>query len=142
MLEADDFVAGVKKAEAGLARDKAAVEVERRKLEEETEQLRTELEKVSHEREEVVAQIPAALLAMYDTLIKGRRGLAVVEARDYLCTACHVRLRPQVFNEIRRGNTIHQCGSCQRILYHVASAPASTDGGTAGTDEPAAGIDQ
>jgi predicted nucleic acid-binding Zn-ribbon protein len=132
MLEADDLTAAVKKAEAGLAQDQSAIAKERTALEQETERLRGELDKVAAERADVVAQIPPPLLGTYDTLMKGRRGLAVVEARDYLCTACHVRLRPQVFNEIRRGDTIHQCGSCQRILYMppTDAAPSPAPEGT------------
>ena len=125
MLEADDLAAAVNKAEGRLTHDQAAIAKDRAALEHETERLRGELDKVVAERAEVVAQIPPALLGTYETLMKGRKGLAVVEARDYLCTACHVRLRPQVFNEIRRGETIHQCGSCQRILYMLPS-PEST----------------
>ena len=48
----------------------------------------------------------------------------VAEARDGICTICHVRLRPQVFNDVRRNEAIVQCESCQRILYYVP-APAS-----------------
>lgn len=141
MVEADDLAAGVKTAEGGLAKDQAAVAAERTKLEQETERLRKEIETVTRERAEMVGQVTPSVLATYDTLIKGRRGLAVVEARDYLCTACHVRLRPQVFNEIRRGDTIHQCGSCQRILYFVPpAAPAASE--TTETNAPATGMDK
>jgi hypothetical protein len=50
----------------------------------------------------------------------------VAEARDGLCTVCHVRLRPQVFNEVRRNDALHQCDSCTRILYYVpSSAPGN-----------------
>lgn len=142
MVEADDLAAGVKKAEGELAQDKSAVAEERTRLEQETERLRAELEKTTQERAEVVAQITPSLLGTYETLIKGRRGLAVVEARDYLCTACHVRLRPQVFNEIRRGDTIHQCGSCQRILYFVPPAAPAGNGESANTETPATGMDK
>jgi uncharacterized protein len=134
MLEADDLAAAVKKAEAALAEDKLAIAKERAALEKETDRLRADLERTGRERAETVAQIPAALLGTYDTLIKGRRGLAVVEARDYLCTACHVRLRPQVFNEIRHGDTVHHCGSCQRILYFVPSSEPRADAAPAGGD--------
>jgi hypothetical protein len=51
-----------------------------------------------------------------------RGGVAVAEARDGICTICHVRLRPQVFNTIRRNDEIIQCDSCQRILYFVPKA--------------------
>jgi predicted nucleic acid-binding Zn-ribbon protein len=127
MLEADDLAAEVKKAEGALAEDKATIARERAALGQETERLRDQLEKVSRERDDVVAATTPYLLGTYDTVSKGRKGLAVVEARDYLCTACHVRLRPQVFNEIRRGETIHQCDSCQRILYFVQPAEPAAD---------------
>ena len=52
------------------------------------------------------------------------QGLAVAEARDGLCTVCHVRLRPQIFNEVRRNDSIIQCDSCTRILYFVPAAAA------------------
>ena len=32
---------------------------------------------------------------------------------------CHVRLRPQVYNEVRRNESLIQCDSCSRILYFV-----------------------
>ena len=55
--------------------------------------------------------------------------LGDLEARDAICTICHVRLRPQVFNNVRRNDSIIQCDSCQRILYFAqpegAPAPAS-----------------
>ncbi len=53
---------------------------------------------------------------------KHRKGLAMSEARDGLCTQCHVRLRPQVYNELRRNESVMQCESCSRILYFVPPA--------------------
>jgi predicted nucleic acid-binding Zn-ribbon protein len=50
--------------------------------------------------------------------------VAVAEAKNGTCTICHVRLRPQVFNEIRRNASIIQCDSCQRILYFVGETNA------------------
>ncbi len=117
MLEADDLAAGVKTAEARLATDKKAVEADRKALEEETTKLEAELASVAGERQAIVAALPPALLSTYDTLARGRKGLAVVEARAGLCTACHVRLRPQRYNELRSNQSIITCESCQRILY-------------------------
>ena len=56
-----------------------------------------------------------------------RNGVAVAEARDGICTICHVRLRPQVFNTVLRNDEIIQCDSCNRILYFVP-APAAAAG--------------
>jgi predicted nucleic acid-binding Zn-ribbon protein len=50
----------------------------------------------------------------------------VVAARDERCSQCQVRLRPQVFVQVRLNSGIVQCDSCQRILYFVPppAAPA------------------
>jgi predicted nucleic acid-binding Zn-ribbon protein len=48
------------------------------------------------------------------------------EARNGLCMECHVKMRPQVYNEARRNDSLIQCDNCSRILYHVPpSAPGA-----------------
>ena len=59
------------------------------------------------------------VLAIFDLVAKRRNGLAVAEAREGICTICHVRLRPQIFNTVRRNEEIIQCDSCNRILFFV-----------------------
>ena len=51
------------------------------------------------------------------------RGTAVARAADERCTICQVRLRPAVFQEVRKNDAIVQCDSCQRILYYIAPPP-------------------
>ena len=69
------------------------------------------------------------VLAMFEQVARKRNGIAVSEARDGVCTICHVRLRPQVFNEVRRNDSILQCDHCNRILYfvHGPAAAAAPD---------------
>ena len=63
-------------------------------------------------------------MQIFERVAHGRKGVAVAEARDGLCVVCHVRLRPQIFNEVRRNDHLIQCDSCTRILYYVPPAPA------------------
>jgi predicted nucleic acid-binding Zn-ribbon protein len=64
------------------------------------------------------------LVALFEQVARARKGVAICAAtRDGLCSACHVRLRPQVFQEVRRNDTIIQCFSCNRILYYVPPPP-------------------
>ena len=119
MLEADECQAGVKEAERALAADQDSIAADRRKAEDEARALEAELSRRSSERDALATEIPANLAATYDLLTQ-KRGNAVVEAKDERCTACHVRMRPQAFNEIRRGDVIFQCDSCQRILFFGA----------------------
>ena len=50
------------------------------------------------------------------------------EARNGICSVCHVRLRPQVFNTVLKNEEILQCDSCNRILFFIpTAAPATPD---------------
>jgi predicted nucleic acid-binding Zn-ribbon protein len=53
-----------------------------------------------------------------------RNGLVLAEAKNYSCMACRVTIRPQVFTDIRRAETIIECENCGRILYYRAEAAA------------------
>ena len=127
MVEADDLTATVKRAEVELASEQKAVEGERRAMATELEAMKSSLERIAAERAEIVRGLNAKALAIFELVLRRRNGVAVAPARDGICTVCHVRLRPQVFNTILRNDQIIQCDSCQRILYHVpAAAPAAS----------------
>lgn len=119
MEEADGLAAELKAAEAGLKSEQAAVADERKTLEAERDVVGRDLEQTLTEREALVGQLSKDVLRIYERIAHGRKGVALAEARDGLCSACHVRLRPQVFNEVRRNDSIIQCDSCTRILYFV-----------------------
>jgi predicted nucleic acid-binding Zn-ribbon protein len=127
MLEADELTAALKRAEAELAAEQKAVDADRRKLAAELDEMRATLERVSKERTELIAALDPQVFATFDLVARRRNGVAVAEARDGVCTICHVRLRPQVFNNVRRNEAIIQCDSCQRILYFTP-APAAAAG--------------
>ncbi|MBI4476993.1 MAG: hypothetical protein HY654_07450 [Acidobacteria bacterium] len=128
MLEADELSGAVKTAEKGLAAERTEIQQEREALDQEIAKLKTDLDASVGQRQALVKQIDPRALSIFETVARGRKGLAVAEAKDGLCTICHVRLRPQKFNDIRRNDDILQCDSCQRILYYAgpASAAAST----------------
>ena len=123
MVEADDLTATIKASEAALVAEQKSIDAERRKMQAEGAELRTSLDSLAGERAKIIEGLDKRVLATYDLAYSRRQGIAVAEARDGICTICHVRLRPQVFNDVRRNDAIVQCDSCQRILYFVP-APA------------------
>ena len=125
MEEADGLAIELRTAQAALAAEQAETTRERQALENERGTVADDLKNVSEDRARTAAQVSAEALALFERVAQGRRGLAMAEARDGLCTVCHVRLRPQVFNEARRNAGIVQCDSCTRILYFVP-APSAT----------------
>jgi len=128
MVDADDLSATVKRAESELASEQKAVDADRRAMTAELAAMKTSLERIAAERADVVRGLSPQALAIFELVLRRRNGVAVAQARDGICTVCHVRLRPQVFNTVLRNDQIIQCDSCQRILYYVpAAAPATSD---------------
>jgi uncharacterized protein len=125
MVEADGFAADLRAAENALKAEQAETARGLQQLEAEHVSLDRELQRATEERQTLTAQVSRDALAVFDRVAHGRKGLAVAEARDGLCTVCHVRLRPQVFNEVRRNDSLIQCESCTRILYYVPATSVS-----------------
>jgi predicted nucleic acid-binding Zn-ribbon protein len=125
MMESDALTAEVKKAEQALAAEQKAVDAEKKTLAEELATVEAALEQATGKRAARVASLPPQLVALFEQVARARKGVAITTAtRDGLCAACHVRLRPQVFQEIRRNDQIIQCASCNRILYFIPPPPA------------------
>ena len=121
------LAADVKRSEAALAAEQKAVEADRKALATELADLKASIARIAAERQTVVSGISPQVLAVFDLVSKRRNGVAVSEARDGICTICHVRLRPQVFNTVLRNEEIMQCDHCQRILYYVPRTPSAGD---------------
>jgi predicted nucleic acid-binding Zn-ribbon protein len=117
MLEAETSQTDIKAAEARLKEDQQKVEHERKQLTEVNQRDLSALESYLKERKEVEASISTDLLPHYERVRKHRGGIAVAPARNEVCEICQVRIRPQVFQEIRRNDQIIACDACQRILY-------------------------
>ena len=126
MLEADTINGDIKAAEAAQAVQQKEINAEKAAMEQEIAVVRKALAEASEKRAALLPQIDARVIAKFDQVAKFRKGVAMVTAtRDGLCSACHVRLRPHVFQQIRQNDTIIQCESCQRILYYVAPPAAA-----------------
>jgi len=119
MIEFDEVSAQVKRAEQAFANERTTVDEERRQLASRVAEAASSLDVIAVDRAALASQFPPALLATFERLVKHRGSSAVVEVRDGRCTACQVRVRPQVFNELRRHEIVFQCESCLRILFHA-----------------------
>ena len=125
MEETDALTAEQKAAEAALKAEHANVAREIQALDAERVKDEQELARLGAERVAVAKSLSSQALALFEHVARHRKGLALSEAREGHCTQCHVRLRPQVFNEVRRNESLIQCESCSRILYFVP-APTAT----------------
>jgi predicted nucleic acid-binding Zn-ribbon protein len=112
--ELADHEAHIQAEREVVAQESAAV---RQASGEATERIaRIERDRAAAERE-----LPATLVATVHRLERGRQGTFLVQAHEGICQSCFVRVRPQVFQEIKLAAEIHACGSCKRLLYHAPS---------------------
>jgi predicted nucleic acid-binding Zn-ribbon protein len=123
MIEHDEVTAHLKLVDAEFKESSAAIGEERTALAREVEHSHARLSEVAVEREALVPQIPARLVAIFDRVMRHHKLAAVAEVRDGRCSICNVRLRPQVYNDLHRNDSIIQCDSCHRILFYMTPAP-------------------
>ena len=124
MMEADAIAVDLKQAEAALAKERIEIETEKKELTDDLATMQASLAKAVESRASLIKELEPRLVALFDQVAKARRGVALCRAtRDGLCSVCHVRLRPAVFQQVRHNDTIIQCDSCQRILYYVPPPP-------------------
>ena len=125
LLEAaDGITAEIKAAESALTEARQAGDQARAELDSERRAIEAELDRLAGERTREAAAVDAPVMARYEQLLKARKMLAVAAIDGERCTACNVRLRPAVVQQIRRNDGIVLCDSCQRILYFVPKAQA------------------
>jgi len=92
-----------------------------KKIEQHTRKLEkteSEIEKLNRRAKRLRSRVSARLLSRFERIAAARDGMAVVLANGGICQGCYTSIRPQVFDEIRRGGTIVQCESCSRILFY------------------------
>jgi predicted nucleic acid-binding Zn-ribbon protein len=117
MEESELLQADLKAAEAVLADDKSLVHEERVRLEELNARDTATLDSYMQERATLEREISEDILLMYERVREARGGVALASASAEACDVCNVRMRPQVFQEVRKNTRIIACDSCNRILY-------------------------
>ena len=56
-------------------------------------------------------------MKLYMSIFNKKGGAAMSAVKGEFCSLCHVRIRPQMINEIRERTKIYLCENCGRILY-------------------------
>jgi predicted nucleic acid-binding Zn-ribbon protein len=90
--------------------------------------IETEVARLIEMKASTEATVEPDLLSRYRKIADARKGIALAEAKDELCTACHVRIRPQVYTDLLHTEAIHTCDSCSRFLFmrEGSQAPKAT----------------
>jgi predicted nucleic acid-binding Zn-ribbon protein len=116
MVNAESRDKEVKAAEAEMKAETAEIEKEKEEARQITAADQAKLAEWNARRDGLRHGVSDDLLRHYERVMKFR-GSGLAEVRDHKCMGCQVMLRPQTYNEVRNGEQLIVCDSCQRILY-------------------------
>jgi len=122
MVKEERLAQDVKREEADFKAVEADAKKENADLDARAAALEADARRLKAECDAVAASVPEDALALYGRVAKPR-GTAVAEARDGVCQACHVRMRLQIWVEVKKNEQLFQCESCSRILFYEPPPP-------------------
>jgi len=107
-----------------VAREEKELEGKRKEIQQQVADLRQkeasyerEMADEARQREEREKGIPLDLLSKYRRLLEKRQGVAVARVIQGVCQACNMNLRPQLFIELQKQDSMIICPNCNRILF-------------------------
>ena len=78
--------------------------------------LRTEVAKLKERSAALESQLPERLKNDFLRIFKQRQNVAIAPVVNDSCSACRTRIRPALFQQLKRGDLVY-CEGCHRILY-------------------------
>ena len=118
MEQSEPLEKNFKAAEAALKVEQRDVEAETKRARERTAEDEKELAAIRAERSSIADQMTPKFYADYERIRKKTKNTPIADATEGRCDACQIALRPQFFQDLRRGDKIMFCESCGRFLYY------------------------
>jgi len=125
MERAESLASEIKREEAVFEAAEQEHGARERSLNDDEARLRSQARRLTEERDAEAGRLPAGLLELFQRVAR-LRGVAVAEARDGMCQVCHLKLRPQMYVDLKRNEDIVQCPACNRVLYYEPPPPVTS----------------
>jgi uncharacterized protein len=114
MMKVDGKQKELDKQNAALVEAEKTVQSESARVNTELAELRTQMDGLSAQRAAMAKNIPERELSLYTRIIS--RGQAIAKVERGNCSACFMKIPPQVHNLALLGQEVVTCPSCGRIL--------------------------
>jgi hypothetical protein len=117
MLAADDVEEEIQAALHKQAQEEDVLKKERLVLEDKMRESEARLAVLNKERAALLPRVPREQMKLYEAIFQKKGGTALSPVTGDFCAMCHMRVRPQMLNEIRDMSCVILCENCGRILY-------------------------
>jgi predicted nucleic acid-binding Zn-ribbon protein len=103
--------------EEHIAQERVTVAAETERVAQASAEAERTIEELTAKRRDLERGLPASLRASVRRLEHKRHGVFLSRALEGTCQSCYVRVRPQVFQEIKASAAVHSCSNCRRYLF-------------------------
>ncbi len=117
LIQEEELQKEKKEAEQEVERIKNEFARKEKELLREEETLKSRMEKLRQEREKLATETSPSLYKLYIQIASTHGGIALSPVHDGFCSVCQMKIRPQLLEELRKGERIIRCENCSRILY-------------------------
>jgi hypothetical protein len=117
MLLADDIQKEIKEANQKFAKAKEKFSREKEAILQKKKETEEKAEKLNQDKQALLPQIPPEQVSLYLNIYRKKGGVALSPVKGDFCAMCHMRIRPQVLNELRDTRKLILCENCGRILF-------------------------
>ena len=118
MEQAEVLDSAVKAADTALKTEQKHVEAEKVRARDRSAADLKELTVQQSERTSVTERMTPEVYKEYERLRKKTKNRPIADATEGRCDLCQMSLRPQFFQDLRKGDKIMFCESCGRILTY------------------------
>ncbi|HUU38651.1 MAG TPA: C4-type zinc ribbon domain-containing protein [Candidatus Desulfaltia sp.] len=117
MLLEDDIQKDIKEANQKLAETQETLSREKKAIFQKKKEAEDRVQLLGRGKADLLPAIPAAQVDLYLNISRKKGGIVLSPVRDDFCDLCHVRIRPQVLNELLSTRKLILCENCGRILF-------------------------
>ena len=117
MLAADDIEEEIKEANQKYSEAEKIFSKEKEILQQKQKKSDAKKKELTEKKEKLMTSIPDDQIRLYLKILNSKHGIALSPITDEFCSLCHMRVRPQVLNELKGNEKLILCENCGRILY-------------------------
>jgi predicted nucleic acid-binding Zn-ribbon protein len=117
MLVEDDIQKEIKSANQKFADAQVRFSREKETIFQKKKEMEEKARVLAQQKEGLLPQIHQDQVGLYLRIFHKKAGIALSPVTGDFCSMCHMRVRPQVLNELKEGKKLILCENCGRILY-------------------------
>ena len=114
-------------SDVSLKSEEKDVEAEKLKTRDRTALDQKQVTEFKAERKTIVEQVTPKIYTEYERVRKKTKNTPIADATSGRCSACHILLRPQFLQDLRKQDQIMYCESCSRILTYNPVVDVAAD---------------